>query len=314
MLCFNPLHFPVHVPAQGSIDYNGLDPASPVFELVYGSEHIDHDMDLRQERQGPFLGVYFNLGDEFDFIMPEVDDKVVKFYKNHFAIAYLPHTSALFHLKKGAYASLTFNVIPSLPKLWVHQFSFLDQLIESMDEQVPFYMSNKPFFATDQMLDKIQTLLHDRHRGERRDTRFYFASIDIFIACLEHVAMIRKNSITRPVSLYSNDRVLEHTLWYIRSRLKSSLTLNLIAFEAGMEPKTLTRLFKRTYSKTVMQVVFDERMEEATRLLTTTSMTIEQVARAVGYHYHTHFTKAYKRKYSRFPSEVREDRPPSPGK
>jgi transcriptional regulator GlxA family with amidase domain len=25
----------------------------------------------------------------------------------------------------------------------------------------------------------------------------------------------------------------------------------------------------------------------------------------VGYHYHTHFTKAYKRKYKRFPSDVR---------
>jgi len=306
MLCFNPLHFPVRIPIQGSIDNNGLDPDRPVFELVYGSEHIDRDMELCQEHQGPFLGVYFNLGDEFDFIVPEVDDKVVKFYKNHFAIAYLPHRSATFHLKKGAYESLTFNVIPALPKLWMHQFVFLDQLVESMDEQVPFYMSNKPFFATDQMLDKIRTLLYDRHRGERRDTRFYFTSIDIFISCLEHVALIRKNAITRPVSLYNNDKVLDHTLWYIRSRLKCSLTLNLIAFEASMEPKTLTRLFKRTYNKTVMQVVFDERMEEATRLLRNTSMTIEQVARAVGYHYHTHFTKAFKRKYRTFPSEVRE--------
>jgi transcriptional regulator GlxA family with amidase domain len=189
--------------------------------------------------------------------------------------------------------------------MWVHQFSFLDQLIESMDEEVPFYMSNKPFFATDQMLDKIHTLLYDRHRGERRDTRFYFTSIDIFIACLEHIALIRKNCITRPVSLYNNDKVLDHTLWYIRNRLRNSLTLNLIAFEASMEPKTLTRLFKRVYNKTVMQVVFDERMEEATRLLRDTTLTIEQVARSVGYHYHTHFTKAYKRKYKAFPSDVR---------
>src|SRR5690349_8004691 len=123
MLCLNPLHFPVHVPMQGSIVDNGLDPARPVFELVYGSEHIDRDTQLSQEHQEPFLGVYFNLGDEFDFTVPEVEDKVVKFYKNHFAIAYLPHQSARFHLKKGgAYESLTFNVIPTLPKLWVHQF------------------------------------------------------------------------------------------------------------------------------------------------------------------------------------------------
>jgi AraC-like DNA-binding protein len=305
MLCLNPLNFPVHVPAPGSITNSGLDPDRPVFELVYGSEHIDCDMQLSQEYQEPFLGVYFNLGDEFDFTMPEVDDKVVKFYKNHFAIAYLPRRMATFHLKKGAYQSLTLNVIPTLARLWVHQFSFLDQLIESMNEEVPFYMSNKPFFATDEMIMKIHTLLTDRHRGERRDTRFYFTSVDIFIACLEHVALIRKNCITRPVSLYNDNKVLDHTLWYIRSRLRNSLTLNLIAFEASMEPKTLTRLFKRVYNKTVMQIVFDERMEEATRLLQTTCMTIEQVARSVGYHYHTHFTKAYKRKYKRFPSDVR---------
>lgn len=305
MLCLNPLSFPVHVPAPGSITNSGLDPERPVFELVYGSEHIDRDMDIAQENQDPFLGVYFNLGDEFEFTMPDVDDKVVKFYKNHFSIVYLPRHTAKFHLKKGAYQSLTFNVVPTLPRMWVHQFSFLDQLVESMNEEVPFYMSNKPFFATDDMLQKIQTLLTDRHRGERRDTRFYFTSIDIFIACLEHVALIRKNCIAHPLSLYNNEKVLDRTMWYIRSRLRNSLTLNLIAFEASMEPKTLTRLFKRVYNKTVMQIVFDERMEEATRLLQTTCMTIEQVARSVGYRYHTHFTKAYKRKYKRFPSDDR---------
>jgi AraC-like DNA-binding protein len=305
MLCLNPIKFPVHIPRQGTIESNGLDPARPVFELVYGSEHIEKDMQLSQENTGPFLGVYFNLGDEFGFTIPTLDDKVVRFYKNHFAIAYLPQQSATFHLKKGAYASLTFNVIPRLPRLWIHQFAFLDQLIESMDEQVPFYMSNKPFFATDDMLRKIQTLLCDRHHGYRRDTHFYFTSIDIFIACLEHVALCRKNCITRPASLYNNDKILEHTLKYIKDRLRDTLTLNLIAYEVGMEPKTLTRLFKRVYNKTVMQVVFDKRMEEGTRLLQVTKMTIEQVARVVGYRYHTHFTNAYKRKYKRFPSEVR---------
>jgi AraC-like DNA-binding protein len=289
----------------GKFDGQGPDPGDAVFELIYGAEHVEQEMRFSEEHKGPFLGIYFNLGDEFDFTVPDVNNKVVKFYKNHFTVAYLPDKSATFHLKKGAYASLTFNVIPLLPKLWLHQFSFLDKLVESIEERVPFYLSNKPFFATDDMLEKIRMLLNDRHRGKKRDMQFYFMSVEIIVACLEHIAALRKRKPPKPVALFSPDKIVEHVMRYIKDHLKTALTLNQIAGESGMEGKALARVFRRTCGQTIRQAVFNERMKTALQLLQCTTMTIAQIAGEVGYTYHTHFTKAFKRKYNRFPSEMR---------
>lgn len=262
-------------------------------------------MDLLEACAGPFLGLYFNLGDEFDLTVPDIDDKPVKFHKNHFSIGYLPGNLALFHVKKGAYASLKFNMVPSLARLWSHEFNFFDELIESLEEQAPFYLTSKPFFATDSLLRKVNDLLNDRHCGEVREMHFYMACTDIFITSLRHIATIDKGNEPKPGLQPSNTQALERVDGYIKANLSSPITLNLIALEAGVEPRTLSRLFRKAYDQTVMEVVFEVRMKEAMRLLLDTGFSIEQIANAVGYHHHTHFTTAFKRKYQQYPSEVR---------
>lgn len=306
MLCLNPIHYKVCLPLQnGAAHSYGLLPGSVVFELIYGSEHIEKEMVLLEEHSGPFLGLYFNLGDEFDLTVPDIDEKPVKFHKNHFSIGYLPGNLALFHVKKGAYASLKFNMVPSLARLWIHEFNFFDELIGSLEERAPFYLTNKPFFATDNLLRKVNDLLTDRHRGEVREMHFYMACTDIFIASLKHIATIHKGSAPKPALQPGNTEALERVDGYIKANLSSPITLDLIANEAGVEPRTLSRLFRRAYDQTVMQVVFEERMKEAMRLLLDTGFSIEQIANAVGYHHHTHFTTAFKRRFQQYPSEVR---------
>ncbi|WP_244316447.1 helix-turn-helix transcriptional regulator [Providencia vermicola] len=71
-----------------------------------------------------------------------------------------------------------------------------------------------------------------------------------------------------------------------------------------MSVSTLQRKIKVETQLTVMQFVLQQRMEAACRLLMGT-LSIEQVALAVGYDSHSAFSQAFRQFYGKTPMEYR---------
>lgn len=98
-------------------------------------------------------------------------------------------------------------------------------------------------------------------------------------------------------------------LWErVESRLAEPWTLEKLAQEAGYSREHLRRLCHRQLGRSPMHQVTYLRMRRAAELLATTELTVEAVARQVGYHNPFVFSNAFTRWIGWRPSEYRRQR------
>ena len=95
---------------------------------------------------------------------------------------------------------------------------------------------------------------------------------------------------------------------YIDSSYSSAITVKDIANHFGYSADHITRLFKREFNITPHQRLTDTRLRQAVWLLQNTDLPIERICAAVGYTDFSVFWRAFKKKYSLSPREIRRSR------
>ncbi|CAN7435528.1 helix-turn-helix transcriptional regulator [Rhizobacter sp. LjRoot28] len=95
---------------------------------------------------------------------------------------------------------------------------------------------------------------------------------------------------------------------YIRIHLADSIGLADLAREAGLSRYHFCRLFQNTVGRSPYQHVLRERLIRAHTLLSGTSLSIAEVALAVGFSSQSHFAAVCRRVLGRSPRELREQR------
>jgi YesN/AraC family two-component response regulator len=99
---------------------------------------------------------------------------------------------------------------------------------------------------------------------------------------------------------------LQRALDFMREHLSESLTLPQVARVAGFAPRHFSRLVKREQSVTFEHHLQLLRLERAKYMLATTSLSVERVARAVGFKSRTYFQQLFKRQFGKTPIEHRD--------
>ncbi len=89
--------------------------------------------------------------------------------------------------------------------------------------------------------------------------------------------------------------VLTRVLDYVRDNLGRDLSISELAAVANMSPHHFSLRFKRSVGITPHQWVVRERVREAQRLLRSRSMSVAEVALALGFASQTHFTDVFHR-------------------
>jgi len=101
--------------------------------------------------------------------------------------------------------------------------------------------------------------------------------------------------VTTPV-VEGNDS-LEPVLHWLRDHLAEPLTLDVIAAQASMSTRTLSRQFRAQVGTTPLQWLIRQRLTRAQELLETTNLTVDQIATATGFGtavlLRQHFTKTF---------------------
>lgn len=92
----------------------------------------------------------------------------------------------------------------------------------------------------------------------------------------------------------------------IDTRFVEKLTIAQIAQELFVGRTHLCEAFQREFAMGLGEYMRERRMEEAVRLLTNTSWTVSQVARAVGYAHASSFIEAFSRYFGISPTRYRE--------
>lgn len=99
---------------------------------------------------------------------------------------------------------------------------------------------------------------------------------------------------------------LADTIEWALAHLDEELTVNLLAARAGMSRRNFTRRFTETTGSTPARWVLARRLDEARRILETTSWPIERVARACGFGSVVSFRQNFVAAYATTPTSYRQ--------
>lgn len=119
-----------------------------------------------------------------------------------------------------------------------------------------------------------------------------------------HGAVPKKDTAARAA-----DARVRHALRFIGQRSSSAtLTLEEVAAAVGLSKWHLERLLRRHTGRCFKAHVRDARLEAAGGLLTTTAMSVKEIAATVGYSHATDFNRQFKRAFASTPTAWRRSR------
>ncbi|TDU82226.1 AraC-like DNA-binding protein [Kribbella voronezhensis] len=156
--------------------------------------------------------------------------------------------------------------------------------------------------ATTDLLDPVVRLLRIADRPD--DVRVLAAGIRR--EALWRLLTGEQGALVRQIGLA--DGMLAHistAIRWIRRHHNEPLLVADLAELAGMSPSTFHRHFRAATSMTPIQFQKEIRLQEARVLLRTQALTAAEVAYQIGYTSPAHFTRAYRKAFSKTPSEDR---------
>jgi len=98
------------------------------------------------------------------------------------------------------------------------------------------------------------------------------------------------------------------TLEYIDAHLDASITVDVLAREAGLSPAHFARAFKETIGRAPHSYLLTLRLDHARRMLDSCDMTLSEVAQRAGFADQAHFTRLFKREFGVTPGAVMRTR------
>jgi transcriptional regulator GlxA family with amidase domain len=104
------------------------------------------------------------------------------------------------------------------------------------------------------------------------------------------------------------DRKIEHTITYMKDHLDQPLQAAALASRANVSLSHYFALFKRLTGSTPIDFFIHLRIERAREMLDTTSLTVKEVAAALGYDDPFYFSRVFKSINGLAPSDYRHAR------
>jgi AraC-like DNA-binding protein len=105
----------------------------------------------------------------------------------------------------------------------------------------------------------------------------------------------------------SSEDLTHAALRFMEQHIEGSiLSINQIADHCAVSPSKLKTLFKETTAQSVYRYYLDLRLDHASELLQTTGLNVSEVAFRIGYANISKFSKMFKERHGRLPSEMRQ--------
>lgn len=92
---------------------------------------------------------------------------------------------------------------------------------------------------------------------------------------------------------------------FLKANFDKDITIEELCEAFYVSRSTLTACFRKAYRKSIMEYITDLRMEHALKLLTTTDLTIHQIASECGYDDQNYFTKVFRKQYDKTPTQMK---------
>lgn len=111
--------------------------------------------------------------------------------------------------------------------------------------------------------------------------------------------------LTKEYSLSQYSPVVKQVLTFINLNLSSPLTVKKLAYEIGLSPDYLTRLFKKELGVNIITYINRKRIYTSLNLLKNTNLSIEEIGDLIGLNNTSYFSTLFKREIGISPKQYR---------
>lgn len=307
---FSPIAYTLHLPTymkdtQAAWFGEGwyLTEADKPLKMFYHSGTLESPTRLSVPGDGEFLGFFFNLGNAFNCSFAGEDRPTRSFKRDQYTLVYMPDAGCDYDMPQGSACALWIHYPSYLFRLGVDYYPFLKDLLAAVEEERTYVVSFDAMGVPSEILRVINSILYSNHAPATRDTFFYYSLSSLMFKCFEQIDALHRET-PEWVDSYELEKV-NKVKDHIHAHLAEHLTLSDLADQAGVAPRTLSRMFRKNCDKSVMDFVMGVRMDKAQELLEHSDMSIERIGKAVGYRVPSHFTRAFVRRFGYSPRDFR---------
>ena len=181
--------------------------------------------------------------------------------------------------------------------------SVADEDVADQIESVLFTTATRPFPMTHQMTSIVHELSAPTATGGIGRILSESLALEVIARGLLFIDQERE----RPApGVSARDRArLMRVQEMLIANPAGEVTLAMLAREAGMSVSSLKAKFPRVFGKPVVSYLRDLRMEQARRGIEDEGWSISEAAYFSGYHHHTDFSAAFRRKFGIAPSALK---------
>jgi AraC family transcriptional activator of pyochelin receptor len=193
----------------------------------------------------------------------------------------------------------------------IHQFAEslgLPQELQSLTNgQTP-----SSFYRQGTITPEMQVILHQilqcPYQGAIK--QMYLEGKVLELAALQFAQFTEADALTRSELLLKQDDIdrLHHAKEILMAQLDHPPSILSLARQVGLNDFKLKQGFRQAFGTTVFGYLRDYRLEQARLLLLEGQMSVQQVARAIGYAHSGYFAKAFKQKFGVSPKTYQMNR------
>jgi AraC-like DNA-binding protein len=162
-----------------------------------------------------------------------------------------------------------------------------------------------PLYAKSIPLQRLLPLLHPFMDCDKRLPESSMKQKGLFLQLLSEVLLVGK-VVHSSVHGGKTLRLVQALKQRIENEYRRDLTINALAKEFKITPVHMARAFRTLVGVSPLEYIHRFRLEEAYRLLSTSSMNVSEVASEVGFDDANYFSRLFRKKMGMSPSGVRK--------
>lgn len=215
-------------------------------------------------------------------------------FQPHFLHMSFPYTRSILKIKQPIQERFL-HLFPSLGQ-------FMTMLIQSKAIQQVFPLTDKQDEELHTQFRMFHETLSITSLCDRAESFFCF--LPMFLTYVKTRLFVDQPSFPQTIQLRDSLHI-EKAMQWIELNFKREIQLEALASEIHLSPSYVSRMFRKYTGSTLMEFIGKRRLQEASLLLRTSSLSVSQVAQHSGYPDVAYFCRSFKKKYGTTPLQYR---------
>jgi AraC family transcriptional activator of pyochelin receptor len=269
--------------------------------ISHYAKTFDVDTRFLTISQHEFLGLHFNLSGDFMYTVNDVHHGRIR--RGSFNLIYIAAKTRIeYRMKPGSCQMFSIGLPIKFLQFWNNQYPLLPGFLEKVIQKEAAMISPTYHPITGEIYRLILEMLNDRNIGKWRNISLRPKIFDLIPPCLQSIHADGVAQVRGP-----DGKKIKQVHDYIVQNLQYHHSMDFLADKFDIDKRKLAAGFKKVYKTTVVNFLIEERMKKAKELLQIPTMSLQDIAAAIGYTRQQNFSDIFRKKFGQSPISYRRD-------